>query len=90
MKAILTAIVLAAAIQPPAEAPRISQLDFKKRLAARNVIVVDTRNADVFSAGHIPGAIQLPLEGLLTWPEAFEKNAMMLRSARKPIVTYCA
>ena len=45
------------------DAPRITQADFKKLIAAKNVVVVDTRVADAFALGHIPGALLLPLEG---------------------------
>ena len=72
------------------DAPRISQEDFKKLFTSKNVIVVDTRDESAFSIGHIPGAIKLPLEGLMTWPPEYEKTAAMLLAARKPIVTYCA
>ena len=72
------------------DAPRISQQDFKKLIAARNVIIVDTRNEDAFPAGHIPGAIKLPLEGLMTWPPEYEKTVSMLLAAKKPVVAYCA
>ena len=77
--------------QETAEAPRITQQEFKKLLAAKNVIVVDTRNADAFPAGHIPGAILLPLEGQLTWSEAYQQSVVeKLKTAKKPVVTYCA
>lgn len=72
------------------DAPRISQQDFKKLLAARGVVVVDTRVEDVFDAGHIAGAVKLPLEGRLTWPESYEKTVTMLIASKKPVVTYCA
>lgn len=73
------------------DAPRISQQDFKKLIASKNVVIVDTRDAEVFAAGHIPGAIKLPLEGRMTWPEEYEKSVVpMLLSTKKPIVTYCA
>ena len=73
--------------QETAEAPRITQQEFKKLLAARNVIVVDTRNPEAFPAGHIPGAILLPLEGRLTWPEAYQQSVVeKLKTASKPIV----
>jgi rhodanese-related sulfurtransferase len=72
------------------DAPRISQRDFKKLIAAKNVVVVDTRNADAFPLGHIPGAVLLPLEGRLTWLESYEPIVTMLRKTRKPVVTYCA
>jgi len=55
--------------QQAIDAPRISQQDFKKLFTARNVVVVDTRVEDVYALGHIPGAVLLPLEGRLTWPE---------------------
>ena len=72
------------------DAPRISQQDFKKLLAARNVVVVDTRVADVYALGHIPGALLLPLEGTLTWPESYEPTVSTLIAAKKTVVTYCA
>jgi rhodanese-related sulfurtransferase len=73
------------------DAPRISQQDFKKLIAARNVVIVDTRVADVFEDGHIPGALQLPLEGRLTWPDEYEKTVVpLLLKTKKPVVVYCA
>ncbi len=72
------------------DAPRISLQDFKKLIAAHNVVVVDTRNPDEFKAGHIAGALFLPLEGRLTWPEEYEPVVKQLIASRKPVVTYCA
>ena len=72
------------------DAPRISQADFKKLIAAKNVVIVDTRVADVFELGHIAGALLLPLEGAMTWPEEYEKMVAKLIATRKPVVTYCA
>jgi rhodanese-related sulfurtransferase len=72
------------------DAPRVSQQDFKKLIAARNVIIVDTRVADVYPRGHIPGAVLLPLEGALTWPESYEKIVSTLIATKRVVVTYCA
>jgi len=72
------------------DAPRISMQDFKKLLSARNVVVVDTRNPDEFKAGHMAGALFLPLEGRLTWPEEYEPIVKQLIVSKKPVVTYCA
>jgi len=72
------------------DAPRISMQDFKRLLAAKNVVVVDTRNADAFALGHISGAVLLPPEGQLTWPPEFEKTVAMLQATKKPVVAYCA
>src|SRR5258708_29051 len=72
------------------DAPRITQQAFKKLIAAKNVVIVDTRVEDVFELGHIPGAVKLPLEGRLTWPERFETTVRMLIASKKPVVTNCA
>ena len=72
------------------DAPRITQADFKKLIAAKNVVVVDTRAADAFALGHIPGALLLPLEGQMTWPQEYEKTVATLIASKKPVVTYCA
>ena len=72
------------------DAPRITQSEFKKLVAAKNVVVVDTRSADVFALGHVPGALLLPLEGQLTWPASYEKTVAKLIASKKPVVAYCA
>jgi rhodanese-related sulfurtransferase len=72
------------------DAPRITQADFKKLIAAKNVVIVDTRVEEAFAAGHIPGALLLPLEGAMTWPEEYEKTVAKLIASKKPVVTYCA
>jgi rhodanese-related sulfurtransferase len=89
--AALLALAPGVVSQPEDEAPRISQTEFKKLVAAKKVIIVDTRNPDAFAAGHIPGAILLPLEGQLTWSDEYQKTVVEpLKRAKKPIVTYCA
>jgi rhodanese-related sulfurtransferase len=84
-------LLLAAMLGTQIDAPRITQQEFKKLIAAKNVVIVDTRVADVFEAGHIPGALQLPLEGRLTWPDEYEKTVVpQLLKTKKPVVVYCA
>jgi predicted sulfurtransferase len=85
-----TLLLLFALLPQAIDAPRISQQDFKKLFTAKNVVVVDTRVEDVYALGHIPGAVLLPLEGHLTWPEAYEKTVAALIASKKPVVTYCA
>ena len=72
------------------DAPRISQAAFKKLIAANNVIIVDTRVLDAFEQSHIKGALPLPLEGRLTWPDEYEKTVAILLKTKKPVVAYCA
>ena len=82
--------LLLALLPQAIDSPRISQQDFKKLIAAKNVVIVDTRVEDVYALGHIPGALLLPLEGRLTWPESYEKTVATLIASKKPVVTYCA
>jgi predicted sulfurtransferase len=72
------------------DAPRITQQAFKKLVAANNVVIVDTRNLEAFEESHMRGALALPLEGRLTWPDAYEKTVAILLKTRKPVVAYCA
>jgi phage shock protein E len=45
--------------------------------------VVDVRGTDAFEAGHIPGALSVPLAEV-------ERRAAELKDLKKPIVLYCA
>ena len=47
------------------------------------VLVIDTRSAEQYAGGHIPGAINVPLSA---WAEHLPR----LKAAKKPIVAYCA
>jgi hypothetical protein len=54
-----------------------------RRSAARAVTVVDVRDAGAFAAGHIPGALSVPLDSI-------EQAAERLRKTGKSVVTYCS
>jgi hypothetical protein len=58
---------------PGIDAPRISQADFKKLVAANNVVIVDTGTRGVRRQPHA-GALRCRSKGTLTWPEAYEKT----------------
>lgn len=74
-------------LTPPAQSPdkaevgRISAEDLQQKWKAGNVTVVDVRDALSFEAGHIPGALNMPLASV-------EANLDLLPKG-KPIVTYC-
>jgi rhodanese-related sulfurtransferase len=55
--------------------------ELRRRLAAGDVTLIDVRPADEFAAGHIPGAVSLPVTEL----------AGRLREVpkRKEVVAYC-
>src|SRR5829696_7758621 len=71
------------------DAPRIDQSEFKKLVAVKNVVIVDTRHEESFAESHMPGALLLPLEVQMTWPESYEKTVAALIASKKPVVTYC-
>jgi rhodanese-related sulfurtransferase len=86
--AVLAALMVAAgALAVPAQdasaVPRISLADFKKLHDQDKVLVIDTRSAESYRAGHIPGAISVPLS-------AWDQHLPRLKATRKPIVAYCA
>jgi predicted methyltransferase len=62
---------------------RVTQAEFVKLFTARTVTIVDVRETDSFAAGHIPGALSIPLD-------AVEQAVERLRKAGKPVVTYCS
>ncbi len=64
-----------------ANAPRISAEELKAKLDKGEAVTIDVRTIDDFTAGHIPGALQIPLQyvqGEIPW---FPKDKML--------VTYC-
>ena len=62
---------------------RIALEDFSRLLSTKSIAVVDVRDAESFAAGHIPGAIAVPLDSV-------EGAAERLRSLNKAVVTYCS
>ena len=66
-----------------ADAARMPLAQFKKLADTKGVIVLDVRSADQFRAGHIPGAISVPLN---TVPA----RASEWKSVTTPVVTYCS
>jgi 3-mercaptopyruvate sulfurtransferase SseA len=62
---------------------RVEWTEFKKLYEAKQAVVVDVRDAASFEAGHIPGALSVPLDEV-------EQRAGELKKLGKPILTYCA
>jgi phage shock protein E len=48
-------------VRPFREGRLISLADFKNRAAKSDVLILDARSAEAFAAGHIKGAVNLPL-----------------------------
>jgi 3-mercaptopyruvate sulfurtransferase SseA len=79
------------AAQPVATAPqqapdvsgvrRMPLADLQERLDRSEVTLIDVRDADSYIAGHIPGAIHIPL--------SYIEGEVRYLPRDKPIVTYC-
>ena len=80
---IVIAGTLGAAAQDSSSVPRISLTEFKKLHDQDKAMVIDTRSAESYRSGHIPGAINVPLS-------AWNDHLPRLKATRKPIVAYCA
>jgi rhodanese-related sulfurtransferase/DNA-binding transcriptional ArsR family regulator len=48
----------------PADTEAVDRDELRRRLAAGDVIAVDVRPAEEYGAGHIPGAVSIPLDQL--------------------------
>jgi rhodanese-related sulfurtransferase len=75
----------AAAPKPTTTVARTPLADFEVLQARGAVLVVDVRNDDSFRAGHIPGAINVPID------EVERRTAEIIsRAGSLAIVTYCS
>ena len=63
--------------------PRLSVAELKKALDAGQALIIDVRDSRSFADGHLPGAINIPLEQI-------QQSLARLKGSRKVIVAYCA
>lgn len=88
LPAVLLPVVLliggspAAQRMPTPEELRVSFEEFKKLYDRGEVLVLDVRSAQAYQAGHIPGAISVPLDDV-------EAKIPELKKEKRAIVTYC-
>lgn len=68
--------------QATGPAPRIEVTECQKRVAAGHTIIVDVRDAAAYNAGHIAGALSIPLDGVAAKADELKKGG-------KAIVAYC-
>lgn len=64
---------------------RIPVDEFKRLVAAQDVLIVDVRDAESFRRGHLPGAVLITMEDI-----AAKNGAERLRNETRAIVTYCS
>ncbi len=85
--ALVAATAWAAAWAGPASAAgKITMDDLRAGLDAGRVVLVDVREADEFAAGHVPGAVNVPVSrmSLAALPPAGDKTiVVMCRSGNR-------
>jgi rhodanese-related sulfurtransferase len=64
---------------------RMTIVVFAVLQAKRSALVIDVRNPDSFTAGHIPGAINVPVDAVST-----RVRDIVSRAKGRPVVTYCS
>jgi len=64
-------------------APRITLEEFKRLLESDSIVVLDVRSPESYREGHIPGAISIPNDAVVS-------RVNELKGFKKPIVTYCS
>lgn len=64
----------------------VSAAELASRLAGGDVMVLDVRPEDEYAAGHIPGAVSMPLAALRRHLKTLPKNAEVVAYCRGP---YC-
>jgi rhodanese-related sulfurtransferase len=69
----------------PGTVVRVAAANFRKMHERGEVLVVDVRDAEAFQAGHIPGAIGVPLADVERRVQEIKTKA-----GTKPVVTYCS
>jgi|ERR1700693_5546755 3-mercaptopyruvate sulfurtransferase SseA len=70
--------------KPPDElaaVPRTPLATARQEIDRGSLVVIDVRDADAYLAGHIPGALQIPLMRIEGEANYLPRN--------KPILTYC-
>jgi len=76
---------LAAEVQPYREGRLIAWAEFDRLRAQPNVLILDARSESAFRAGHIAGAVNLPLPDFT--PESLARIVGANRD--RPILIYC-
>ena len=56
--------------------------EFKKLFDTNKVLILDVNSLEEYTAGHIPGAVSMPLDAL-------DQHIDELKKQSKAIVTYC-
>lgn len=65
----------------PQSIPRVTAAALQEKIGRGEVVVLDVRDIDSYTASHIPGAMHIPL--------SYIESELPYLPRSKPIVTYC-
>jgi rhodanese-related sulfurtransferase/DNA-binding transcriptional ArsR family regulator len=71
-----------------ADAQAVAMSDLLKRSRSRDVIILDTRPTNEYAAGHIPGALSVPIDGLRRRLKTLPRNKEYVAYCRGPYCVY--
>ena len=83
MALIVVASGAALGAQAMRNVPRITIDEVKALMARKQVVLIDVRDPQSFSEGHMPGAINVPFDQIPDHVDRWQKEKRLL-------VTYCA
>jgi rhodanese-related sulfurtransferase len=75
-------------LEDPKEPDAITRRDLKKQLSEGSVVVVDVRPVEEYVAGHIKGALSIPITELPSRVEELPKNVEIVVYCRGPYCVY--
>jgi UPF0176 protein len=73
----------------PADAGRLSPLQWRELLASGNAVVLDNRNHFEFRLGHFHGAVDPGVHNFRDFVAYVEQHAAAWRAADRPVAMYC-
>jgi len=81
---VLFVLIILEFIKAKQEAARMSPMQVIQLINRQNAAIIDIRNKEVFTAGHIIGAISMPV------PELAKKISQLQKFQDRPIIIVCA
>ena len=85
----IVAALLFGQTAPVTSPGKLTQRQFKRMSAAKQIVLVDVRTKTEFTDGHIPGAISMSFASI-NWMPEYDGMVETFKAAKKPVVLYCA
>lgn len=74
--------------ESPGELDGLEAAELLRRVRDGDAILLDVRPSDEFRAGHVPGAVSVPLEELEDWVRRFEPGPEVIAYCRGPFCLF--